>query len=71
MSKQIKKNEPLINLVGVLCPKCGTKQPILRIPENSRQVFKGGWTCKKCGCEMDRFGKEIRTAIKSGNRKVK
>jgi hypothetical protein len=68
MSKQLKK-EPLVNLVGVLCPKCRARQPILRMPKNSRQFFNGGWTCQDCGCEMDRFGKEITTTIKSKNKK--
>jgi transposase-like protein len=59
----------LINIDKVLCPKCGAKQPLLRIPKNSREFFKGGWTCKKCGCEMDRFGREISKTIKSKNKK--
>jgi transposase-like protein len=59
MSRKIKKGKQLINLVGVVCPKCGAEQPILRMPKSTREIFKGGWTCKNCGCEMDRFGKEI------------
>jgi transposase-like protein len=59
----------LINIDKVLCPKCGAKQPLLRIPKNRREFFKGGWTCKKCGCEMDRFGREISKTIKSKNKK--
>ena len=60
MNEQIQKR-PLFNLAPVLCPKCGTKQPVLRVPKSTREIFKGGWTCKQCGCEMDKFGKKIST----------
>jgi hypothetical protein len=47
-----------INLARVYCPKCGLKMPIVRRPQNQRQAMWGGWTCP-CGCEMDKYGKEI------------
>ena len=48
-----------INLGRVYCPKCGSKQPVIRKPKNERQAFYGGYTCKNCGTEMDKYGKEI------------
>ena len=45
--------------MSVNCPKCGAKQPVLRWPTSWRQAMWGGWTCQKCGCEMDSHGKEI------------
>jgi RNase P subunit RPR2 len=48
-----------VNLKRVKCPNCNTKQPIIRKPQTERQLLYGGWTCKKCGCEMDKYGKEI------------
>lgn len=48
-----------INLKRVNCPICSLKQPILRKPLTERQFLYGGWTCKKCGCEMDKFGKKL------------
>lgn len=43
----------------VQCPQCGEKTPFARIPNSLRQAFWGGWTCGKCGCEMDRKGGKI------------
>jgi hypothetical protein len=31
----------------------------MRIPRNREQFKWGGWTCKKCRCEVDKHGKEI------------
>lgn len=41
------------------CPQCGAQQPVFRVPKDWRQLLFGGWTCKKCGCRMDRTGKKI------------
>lgn len=48
-----------INLSRVYCPNCNKKQPIVRKPANERQALYGGYTCKKCGIEMDKYGTEI------------
>lgn len=48
-----------INLKRVNCPKCQTKQPIVRIPKNERQTLWGGYTCNKCNTEMDKYGRAI------------
>ena len=45
-----------INLDKVDCPECGDPVPMIRKPENIRQVLWGGWTCKKCGTEMNKYG---------------
>ena len=59
----IKKDSPFadlgINLKRVYCPKCNFKQPIMRVPANERQVMSGGYTCKSCGTEMDKYGTEV------------
>jgi hypothetical protein len=41
------------------CPDCGEVLPKFRAPAGARQTFWGGWTCPKCGCEMDRKGRKI------------
>ena len=46
----------VIKLRKVRCPVCGTKPPLLRIPKNRYQALWGGWTCSKCGAELDRNG---------------
>ena len=48
-----------INLKGVACPSCGEPAPPVRKPNSMRQFLWGGWTCKKCGTEMDKYGEEL------------
>ena len=43
----------------VKCPNCGTIQPKARKPKNRKQTLWGGWTCNKCGCEIDAKGKMV------------
>jgi ribosomal protein L37AE/L43A len=38
------------------CPKCKTLLPFTRIPTSLHQLFLGGWTCQKCGAEVDKKG---------------
>jgi hypothetical protein len=47
-----------INLEIPNCPACGLKMPARRQPASFRQAVIGGWTCPKCGCEMDKWGAE-------------
>jgi hypothetical protein len=51
-------------LVGLLspqkkCPRCGEPLPKFRAPQSGRQAMWGGWTCGKCGQEIDRRGRAI------------
>jgi len=48
-----------INLDNVNCPECSEKMPALRIPKSMQQIMWGGWTCPKCDCKMDKFGKKL------------
>jgi hypothetical protein len=41
------------------CPDCGEQFPRYRKPANRRQTLWGGWTCARCGCEVDRRGRKI------------
>jgi hypothetical protein len=43
------------------CPNCGTPFPRFRKPTFNRQTFWGGATCEKCGCEVNRYGRAIKT----------
>ena len=54
-----KKGKMGINLNQVNCPDCNEKMPAFRAPRNFRQILFGGWTCTKCGCEMDKWGTKI------------
>jgi hypothetical protein len=44
---------------SVRCPRCGTKPPKFRVPANASQGLWGGWTCRECGCEYDKWGREV------------
>jgi hypothetical protein len=43
------------------CPRCGTALPMIRKPASSEEMMWGGWTCPRCGCKVDKYGRE-RTA---------
>jgi len=42
------------------CPICETPLPKYRIPSTARQTMFGGCNCDRCGCEVDRFGNELK-----------
>jgi hypothetical protein len=54
-----KKGKMGINTAKVNCPMCGNPMPAVRAPKNLRQFLWGGGTCSSCGCEMDKWGKQI------------
>jgi transposase-like protein len=41
------------------CPRCSSPLPPVRAASSWREVLQGGWTCKTCGCKVDRRGREI------------
>jgi hypothetical protein len=43
------------------CPECRNPLPKFRNPKNWRQRLWGGWTCERCGCEVDRRGRKVPT----------
>jgi len=45
---------------GLKCSKCNTPMPLYAKRTNSKQRFWGGWTCEKCGAELDRKGNVIK-----------
>jgi hypothetical protein len=45
-----------INLRPAECVKCGEPAPLIRKPTSFRQAMWGGWTCKYCGYELDKWG---------------
>lgn len=38
------------------CPHCQNPQPIFRKPASFKQMMFGGWTCKACGTEVNKYG---------------
>lgn len=47
------------NMTPTNCPKCNAPLPAVRKPTTFKQGLWGGWTCQKCGCEVDKWGKEM------------
>ena len=41
------------------CPECRASLPQVRLPTSLRQALWGGYTCNKCGCEIDKWGRKI------------
>ena len=41
------------------CPRCGQRLPTVRRPRNLRQAVWGGWTCERCGVELDKWGRPV------------
>jgi hypothetical protein len=58
----VRKNGWGINLEPVNCPACGSPMPRVRQLKSRKQALWGGWTCAKCGCEMDKWGRLITRA---------
>jgi predicted SprT family Zn-dependent metalloprotease len=40
----------------VYCKNCEAKLSRFRRPDNAKQFWHGGWTCRKCGKQLDRRG---------------
>jgi hypothetical protein len=40
------------------CPRCGTSLPMIRKPTSHEEKMWGGWSCPKCGCKVDKYGRE-------------
>ena len=50
-----------INVRRVTCPRCSTTAPTVRLPRSLAQALCGGWTCSSCGCDMDKWGRQVTT----------
>jgi transposase len=59
MSDETSRFYQILNFRTVLCPKCGRTMPFLRLPRSLRQLLFGGWTCRSCGCRMNRWGEKV------------
>ena len=57
----LRRNNWGINLKAgrIHCPRCGERIPSIRKPASHQQAIWGGGTCPKCGCEVDKWGREV------------
>lgn len=55
----LKKNRWGINPKAAVCPACGSELPRVRKPASLRQALWGGYTCKVCGTEIDKWGRVV------------
>jgi hypothetical protein len=46
-----------IGSFDIECPNCHAPQPIFRKPASVKQAMWGGWTCKTCRTEIDKYGR--------------
>jgi len=46
-------------ITGTNCPRCSTQLPAIRKPNSMPEMMWGGFTCPKCGCKIDKYGREI------------
>ena len=53
-------------LARMNCPECGDRLPAVRWPTSMRQARWGGYTCKHCACEIDKWGRKIADCSKQG-----
>jgi hypothetical protein len=53
------KNSWGVNLEPTHCPRCRAMLPRVRRPRSFSQLLWGGWTCRACSCEIDKWGREI------------
>jgi hypothetical protein len=56
------KNRWGINLEAVNCPRCKQVMPQVRTPRSTSEAMWGGGTCARCGCQMDKWGREVLSA---------
>jgi hypothetical protein len=48
-----------MNFQPAKCAQCGEPCPFVRKPASLRQALWGGWTCKQCGFELDKWGRPV------------
>lgn len=55
------ENDPkwMRNPDPTVCPRCKTPAPKARIPKSVKQAIDMTYTCKNCGCDYDRWSKEL------------
>jgi hypothetical protein len=53
------KNKWGVNLDGSSCPRCHAAIPSIRVPKSMAQALWGGSVCQNCGCEVDKWGREV------------
>lgn len=44
----------------VICPVCKKPLPAIRVPTNTRQILRGGWTCQYCRSEITWKGEIVK-----------
>jgi len=53
------KNRWGVNSKPVHCPRCSAPQPTARIPHSFSEMLWGGWRCRCCDIEIDKWGRQI------------
>ena len=47
-----------VNFRNMKCPDCEAliRVAVPRIPATGNQMLWGGWNCRQCGCQIDKWG---------------
>ena len=56
----IVKNKWGFTFSAARCPRCGEQNPAFRAPRSVSQALWGGYRCRSCGSEFDKWGREVR-----------
>ena len=46
-----------MNFSAARCGECDNPAPTVRVPRSFYETLWGGWTCDRCGCENDKWGR--------------
>jgi hypothetical protein len=51
-----------LTLPTLRCSECDAPRPLFPRVSSWSQLFRNGWTCPGCGCELDRTGRKLPSA---------
>lgn len=66
----VAKNRWGVNIEGLKrgpqCPRCAAAMPRARVPKTFAQALWGGNACPMCGCDVDKWGREVKPDFRRG-----
>jgi hypothetical protein len=45
-----------ISIGRTRCSECDTPKPVICFPKSLHELIWRGWTCRNCGCRLDKWG---------------
>ena len=56
---QVFSPDAIKGATSLVCPRCGTPAPKTRMPTSLDETLWGGSTCQNCGCNFDKWGRDL------------